>query len=54
MNEIKNTLTLPQTRGLDYEARLGVTEVTSGSTQGFVYHHGGSLVTGLNHHGNSY
>ena len=34
------------TWGLYYEARFGVSEVTSGSTPGFLYYEGGSLVIG--------
>ena len=40
------------TRGLYYEARFGVSEVTSGSTPGFLYYEGGSLVIGVDRHGN--
>ena len=39
-------------RGLYYEARFDVKELTSGSTQGFLYHDGGSLLTGFNCCGN--
>ena len=41
------------TWGLYYKSRFGVNEVTSGSTQGFLYHDGGSLVTGVDCHGNT-
>ena len=44
---------LKYTRSLYYESRFGVNEVTSGSTQGFLYHDGGSLVTGVDRHGNT-
>ena len=39
-------------RGLYYEARFGFSEVTSGSTPGFLYYEGGSLVIGVDRHGN--
>ena len=45
-------LTQHLTWGLYYEARFGVSEVTSGSTPGFLYYEGGSLVIGVDRHGN--
>ena len=42
-----------KTWGFYYKSRFGVNEVTSGSTQGFLYHDGGSLVTGVDRHGNT-
>ena len=39
--------------GLYYESRFAVSEVTSGLTQGFLYYDGGSLVTGVDRHGNT-
>ena len=38
---------------LNYEAGFGVNELTSGSTQDFLYYEGGLVVIGFNRRGNS-